>query len=117
MPFCDHTKPMAERVANLLGLMTQEELCSQTYDKMGLIAKVPSWRGYNWNTECLHGLGAICHTVDNVPAPFFLFLFERFSEHAHGERRRLRRSEGAHRGLSDAASRIRRSPSAITNMP
>jgi hypothetical protein len=66
MPFCDHTKPTPERVANLVSLMTQDELCQQTYDKMGTIAKVPSWQGYNWNTECLHGLGAICHTVDNV---------------------------------------------------
>ena len=39
---------------------------SQTYDKMGTIAKVPSWKGYNWNTECLHGLGAICHTVNGT---------------------------------------------------
>lgn len=66
LPFCDHTKPTAERVANLLSLMTQDELCGQTYDKMGTIAKVPSWKGYNWNTECLHGLGAICNTVDGV---------------------------------------------------
>ena len=66
MPFCDHTKPTADRVKNLLSLMTQEELCGQTYDKMHPIAKVPSWTGYNWNTECLHGLGAICHTVGNV---------------------------------------------------
>ena len=66
MPFCDHTKPTAERVKNLLSLMTQEELCGQTYDKMHPIAKVPSWTGYNWNTECLHGLGGICHTVGNV---------------------------------------------------
>ena len=66
MPFCDHTRPTAERVANLISLMTQDELCGQTYDKMNTIAKVPSWKGYNWNTECLHGLGAICNTVDGV---------------------------------------------------
>jgi hypothetical protein len=66
MPFCDHTKPTAERVKNLLSLMTQEELCGQTYDKMHPIAKVPSWSGYNWNTECLHGLGGICHEVNGT---------------------------------------------------
>ena len=58
MPFCNHTLPTDQRVANLISLMTQEELCSQTYDKMGTIAKVPSWQGYSWTTECLHGLGA-----------------------------------------------------------
>ena len=46
MPFCDHTRPTPERVANLLSLMTQDELCQQTYDKMGTIAKVPSWKGF-----------------------------------------------------------------------
>ena len=66
LPFCDHKLPTSTRVANLLSLMTQDELCQQTYDKMGTIAKVPSWKGYNWNTECLHGLGGICHTVDGV---------------------------------------------------
>eukprot|EP00041_Stephanoeca_diplocostata_P027723 m.769002 g.769002 ORF g.769002 m.769002 type:complete len:798 (-) comp23234_c0_seq1:921-3314(-) len=66
MPFCNHTLPTATRVANLISLMTQQELCSQTYDKMGLIAKVPSWQGYNWNTECLHGLGGICNTVNGT---------------------------------------------------
>ena len=66
MPFCDHTKPTADRVKNLLSQMTQEELCGQTYDLMHPIAKVPSWVGYNWNTECLHGLGAQCITKDNV---------------------------------------------------
>ena len=45
MPFCDHTLPTAERVAHLISLMTQDELCQQTYDKMGTIAKVPSWKG------------------------------------------------------------------------
>jgi len=66
LPFCDHTKPTADRVANLISLMTQDELCGQTYDLMHPIAKVPSWKGYNWNTECLHGLGAICATVNGV---------------------------------------------------
>ena len=66
MAFCDHTKPKAARVADLLSHMSQSELCGQLYDKMSTIAKVPSWTGYNWNTECLHGLGAICHTVNNV---------------------------------------------------
>ena len=66
MPFCDHTRSTTERVQHLISLMTQEELCQQTYDKMGTIARVPSWQGYNWNTECLHGLGAICLKVGNT---------------------------------------------------
>ena len=53
-------------MADLLSRMSQAELCGQLGDRMAPIAKVPSWAGYNWNTECLHGLGAQCLTVDNV---------------------------------------------------
>jgi beta-glucosidase len=65
MPFCNHTLPTNERVADMLSRMSKEELCAQTDDKMG---KVPSigWNGYNWNTECLHGLGGICLTKNGV---------------------------------------------------
>ena len=48
LPFCDHKLPTSTRVANLLSLMTQDELCQQTYDKMGTIAKVPSWKVPSW---------------------------------------------------------------------
>ena len=33
---------------------------------VSLIQKVSLFQGYNWNTECLHGLGAICATVNGV---------------------------------------------------
>ena len=66
MPFCDPNIPKWRRLEDILSRMTRDEMCQQTYDKMGTIRSVPSWQGYNWNTECLHGLGAICHTVSNV---------------------------------------------------
>merc|ERR1712185_294080 len=47
----------------MLGRMTLEQKCAQTNDKMGAIPEI-GWQGYNWNTECLHGLGGICLTVD-----------------------------------------------------
>ena len=40
-------------------------MCAQTDDKMGAMPEI-GWQGYNWNTECLHGLGAICATVNGV---------------------------------------------------
>eukprot|EP00040_Diaphanoeca_grandis_P010065 m.51547 g.51547 ORF g.51547 m.51547 type:complete len:852 (+) comp21462_c0_seq2:24-2579(+) len=65
MPFCDHTLPVNQRVQDLIGRMTQAEKCSQLDDKMGPVNGT-GFSGYNWNTECLHGLGAQCHTVNNV---------------------------------------------------
>ena len=45
--------------------MTLAQKCSQTDDKMGAMPEI-GWSGYNWNTECLHGLGAICLTKNGV---------------------------------------------------
>ena len=39
--------------------MSLSQKCAQVDDKMGAMPEV-GWQGYNWNTECLHGLGAIC---------------------------------------------------------
>ena len=49
----------------MMGRMSKEQLCAQTDDKMGAVDDI-GWKGYNWNTECLHGLGAICLTKNGV---------------------------------------------------
>jgi hypothetical protein len=47
--------------------MTLQEKCAMVNDNMGGTGAVKSvgWNGYNWNTECLHGLGGICLSVGN----------------------------------------------------
>ena len=61
LPFCDATLPTATRIKDMLGRMTLAQKCAQTDDKMGAVPAI-GWHGYNWNTECLHGLGGICLT-------------------------------------------------------
>ena len=65
LPFCNTSLPRAQRVADMLSRMTLVEKCTQVGDAMGDVPSI-GWRGYNWNTECLHGLGARCLTVGNV---------------------------------------------------
>lgn len=65
LPFCDHTKSTKDRVQDIISRMTLQEKCQQTNDKMGAVPSI-GFNGYNWNTECLHGLGGICLTVDGV---------------------------------------------------
>lgn len=65
LPFCNHSLSTKERVADMIGRMTLAQKCSQTDDKMGAMPEI-GWSGYNWNTECLHGLGAICLTKNGV---------------------------------------------------
>ena len=65
MKFCDSTLPTAERVEDILGRLEQSDLCAMLNDKMAPIPNT-NFTGYNWNTECLHGLGAICLTKEGV---------------------------------------------------
>jgi beta-glucosidase-like glycosyl hydrolase len=64
LPFCDSSLPTADRIADMLGRMSLQQKCAQTNDKMGPMPEI-GWQGYNWNTECLHGLGAVCLTKGN----------------------------------------------------
>ena len=68
MPFCDHTKPVADRVKDLIGRMSMDEKCAMVNDNMGGNKAVPSvgWNGYNWNTECLHGRAKQAHFHTNL---------------------------------------------------
>ena len=65
LPFCDHTLSTAVRVQDMISRMTLEQKCAQTNDDMGAMPEI-GWQGYNWNTECLHGLGALCLTVNGT---------------------------------------------------
>ncbi len=64
--FRDASRPVAERVADLVARMTLEEKVSQMVDDAPPIERlgVPA---YNWWNECLHGVGARGHR-DGLPA-------------------------------------------------
>ena len=64
LPFCDASLDTPSRVADMISRMSLAQKCAQTDDKMGAMPEI-GWGGYNWNTECLHGLGALCLTVAN----------------------------------------------------
>lgn len=119
LPFCDHTRSVAERVQDMISRMSDAEKIAQLNDNMGPVPSL-GWNGYvlastvqlktsgqpptlmpyyilrqppgeeiplplpvaprsrrrdamlnlvasryNFNTECLHGLGATCLTVGN----------------------------------------------------
>lgn len=44
MPFCNHTKPIATRVADMISHMSDSEKISQLYDKMGAVPSL-GWQG------------------------------------------------------------------------
>eukprot|EP00051_Salpingoeca_urceolata_P005045 m.69906 g.69906 ORF g.69906 m.69906 type:complete len:794 (+) comp14022_c0_seq3:229-2610(+) len=64
-PFCNSSLPVENRVKDFIGRLSLAQKCAQTNDKMGAVPEL-GFQGYNFNTECLHGLGAICLEVNGT---------------------------------------------------
>ena len=60
LSFCNAALPVAQRAALLAGLMTVEELVSQTVDGMVPIPRLGIRQNYVYGTEALHGIAADC---------------------------------------------------------
>jgi beta-glucosidase len=54
-PWCDHTKPLADRVQLLVANLKSSEKAALFTNGVGAIDRI-SWPAYNWWSEALHGV-------------------------------------------------------------
>ena len=63
-PFCDTSLPVADRAADLVSRLTLTQKIDNRYDRESEVTAL-GLPDYNYNTEGLHGLGAMCLTINN----------------------------------------------------